>query len=88
MLQWFKQLDGILRGDATRLPALQEGKISFPIGGLTIVTILLGVIYGLCMGSFAMIRTSGLYAVDCQWDQAANALLSHPGSYVSLALRL
>lgn len=59
MLLWFKQLDGILRGDATRLPALQEGKISFPIGGLTIVTILLGVIYGLCMGSFAMIRTSG-----------------------------
>ncbi len=59
MLQWFKQLDGILRGDATRLPALQEGKISFPIAGLTIVTIVLGVIYGLCMGSFTMIRTYG-----------------------------
>ena len=59
MLQWFKQLDEILRGDATRMSSLTDGRIKTPIGGLSIAVILLGVLYGLCVGSFAMIRTGG-----------------------------
>ena len=37
MWNWIKQLDGILRGDATRLPALREGRIDMPVGGVMIV---------------------------------------------------
>ncbi len=59
MLRWFKQLDGILRGDATRLEQLRQGRIEFSVGGVVLVTILLAMIYGLCMGAFAMIRTGG-----------------------------
>ena len=59
MLTHFKQLDEILRGDATRLAKLQEGKIDIPIGGLCIALAVLALLYGLCMGSFAMIRTGG-----------------------------
>lgn len=59
MLKWFKQLDKILRGDATRMSSLAEGKIRIPIGGLSVTVVLLGVLYGLCIGSFAMIRTGG-----------------------------
>lgn len=59
MLIWFKQLDEILRGDATRMSSLTDGKIRIPIGGLSVAVVLLGVLYGLCMGSFAMIRTGG-----------------------------
>ena len=59
MLKWFKQLDDILRGQATRLEALKLGKIEIPISGLTVALLLLGLTYGLCMGSFALIRTSG-----------------------------
>ncbi|MBN1818947.1 MAG: hypothetical protein JW828_16420 [Sedimentisphaerales bacterium] len=59
MLKHFKQLDGILRGDATRMANLTEGRIDFPIGGLISVLLILGLIYGACMGSFAMIRTGG-----------------------------
>ena len=59
MLKWFKQLDEILRGDATRLSLLKDGQIGIPIGGLSVAILLLGVLYGLCTGSFAMIRTSG-----------------------------
>ena len=55
MFRWFKHLDRILRGEATRLPQLQTGTIDVPAGGLTIVIILLGVFYGLCMGSFAVV---------------------------------
>ncbi len=59
MLKWFRQLDRILRGDATRMSLLREGEIRIPIGGLSLVIVSLGVLYGLCMGSFAMIRTGG-----------------------------
>jgi hypothetical protein len=59
MFKSFKQLDKILRGDATRMSLLAEGQINIPIGGLSVAIILLGVLYGLCMGSFGMIRTAG-----------------------------
>jgi hypothetical protein len=59
MLKWFKQLDKILRGDATRMSLLSEGRINIPVAGLSVVIVLLGVLYGLCAGSFAMIRTGG-----------------------------
>lgn len=58
MWKWIKQLDGILRGDATRLQALREGRIEVSVGGVMIVAIVLAVIYGICMGAFAIIRTA------------------------------
>lgn len=58
MWKWIKQLDGILRGDATRLPALREGRIDMPVGGVMVVAILLAVVYGICMGAFAVIRAA------------------------------
>ena len=59
MLKWFKQLDQILRGDVTRMSLLTEGQIKTPVAGLSVAVVLLGVFYGLCMGSFTMIRTAG-----------------------------
>ena len=56
---WFKQLDSILRGEATDMAALEEGKISLPVTGVGILTVGLAIFFGLCMGSFAMIRTEG-----------------------------
>ena len=37
MLHWFKQLDRILRGEATRLNALKTGAIDLSVRGLVIV---------------------------------------------------
>lgn len=59
MTKWFRQLDEILRGDATRLGALSEGEIKTPVAGLIVIVLLLSVVYGVCMGSFAVIRTGG-----------------------------
>ncbi|MEX0655728.1 MAG: hypothetical protein WD534_08680 [Phycisphaeraceae bacterium] len=56
MFRSFKQLDTILRGDATRMSALREGRIDVPVGGILGVVAGLGVIYGLCIGSFALFR--------------------------------
>lgn len=56
MLKWFRQLDEILRGDATRIPSLDEGKIDIRVAGLSTVIILLAAIYGACMGSFNLLH--------------------------------
>ena len=62
MVKSLKQLDAILRGDATRVSALREGEFRIPVAGMTFVIVALGVLYGMCMGAFALIRTGGVEA--------------------------
>src|SRR4051812_26754967 len=59
MLHWFKQLDRILRGEATRLSSLRQGTIDLAVPGLVAVLIILGLLYGLCMGVFSVIASGG-----------------------------
>ena len=54
MRSWLLALDGILRGDATRLPRLREGRLDIPAGGLTLLLVALAASYGFCMGWFAL----------------------------------
>ena len=54
MLGWFRQLDRVLRGEATRLPALSDGTIRIPAFGLSVVAVILGLFAGLCTGTFAL----------------------------------
>src|SRR5438128_5724196 len=56
MWRWWRDLDRILRGEATRLPELRRGTIEVPIGGLSVVLVMLAMIHGACMGSFALFR--------------------------------
>jgi hypothetical protein len=56
MRSWWKELDRILRGEATRLPALKRGTIELPVGGLSVLLIVLAMIHGACMGSFSVFR--------------------------------
>jgi hypothetical protein len=55
------ELDRILRGDATRLDALvrtEDGEAEFqiPVVGVSVTVIGLAVVYGFCMGTFALVR--------------------------------
>lgn len=51
----WRDLDRILRGEATRLSTLRDKKLDIPIFGLTIVIFILAVIYGACMGTFSVL---------------------------------
>jgi hypothetical protein len=67
MIRGFKALDRVLRGEATRLPALRELRIDIPAGGLVGVLIVLGMVAGAC---------TGLYAVITRYhDDPANAIM-------------
>jgi membrane-associated HD superfamily phosphohydrolase len=59
MLKWLKELDRILRGDATRLEVLQKSELSIPAVGLSGVILALAVIYAVCMGFYSMFRPDG-----------------------------
>ncbi len=54
--QWIKDLDQLVRGEATKLSALRKGIIDLPSDGLQIAIVFLGMIYGMCMGSYALLK--------------------------------
>jgi hypothetical protein len=56
MLGWLNHLDRLLRGEATRPEELREGRIHIDAGGMAIMIVLLGMIYGLCMGSYSLLK--------------------------------
>ena len=55
----WRDLDRILRGEATHPSVLGRGTIDLPVGGLSLTLIVLGMVYGACMGSFALFKTGG-----------------------------
>jgi hypothetical protein len=59
MLKWIKELDRILRGDATRIEELRKTELSIPVLGLSAVILALAVIYAICMGFYSMFRPDG-----------------------------
>ena len=50
------QLDRILRGDVTRPEHLRKAEIEIPIVGISLTIICLAIVYGFCMGVFALVR--------------------------------
>ena len=53
MINAVRQLDRLLRGEATRPDILREEGIRFPVFGLAVLLIVLGALYGVCMGVYS-----------------------------------
>jgi hypothetical protein len=56
MREYLLHLDRLLRGDATRPDQLRDGRIELDARGIALVILLLGAIYGLCMGSYSLLK--------------------------------
>ncbi|MFN0055627.1 MAG: hypothetical protein ACKV0T_26055 [Planctomycetales bacterium] len=76
MWNWFQQLDRILRGDATRPDSLREGRIDVPLGGLSVVLVVLGLITGVVVGTFAVFREGGPF-----WTQWLASTIKVPALF-------
>jgi hypothetical protein len=59
MGKWWRDLDRILRGEATRLEALRRRTVEVEVGGLSVVLLILAMAYGACMGCFALLKDGG-----------------------------
>ena len=73
----FKNLDRVLRGEATRLDDLREGRLQVPARGLALAAILLGMFYGACMGSYGV-----AVGKDGAWLQIVSSMLKVPALFV------
>ena len=56
---WFAELDLLLRGDLTRVSSLRTGGLEVNSRRLSLIIIVLAMIYGVCMGTFAVFRAQG-----------------------------
>jgi hypothetical protein len=54
MWRWIKELDRVLRGEATRMESLSNGTVRIPVLGLSVVIIGLGLLAGFFVGWFAL----------------------------------
>lgn len=70
---WFKQLDRVLRGEATSPQDLRQADIRIDLGGITFVLVLLGMVAGLCTGSYAVFREGGP-----SWEQLVASTFKVP----------
>jgi hypothetical protein len=52
-------LDRLLRGELTEMAALSKGGLKLPLRGTTLLLVVLGMVYGVCMGSFALLHQDG-----------------------------
>jgi hypothetical protein len=94
MKQWIKALDGLLRGEATRLAALRRGEIEIPTSGMLVLILLLGAFYGVCMACFAMFNKGASEAILQMIASAAKVpllflltlMVTFPSLYVFNAL--
>jgi hypothetical protein len=75
--RWLRALDQLLRGETTRLSALKSGRLEIPLRGLTVLIVVLGCIYGICMGVFALLRETGP-----EWNQLFAAFAKVPALFL------
>jgi hypothetical protein len=59
MKSWLASLDKILRGEMTKVGNLQQSLGEVPIAGMIVLIIVLGAVYGMGMGTFALARDTG-----------------------------
>lgn len=56
---WFSELDLLLRGELTRVGSLRSGGLKISASRLSAIIVVLSMIYGACMGTFAVFRAKG-----------------------------
>ncbi len=59
LLGWFRELDRLLRGELTGVSSLRSGGIEISPRRLSACIIILAMVYGACMGTFALFRMKG-----------------------------
>ena len=77
MVRWIRELDRVLRGQATDPAALAEGGLRVPVGGLLVLVEAMGLLHGLCMSVFTL-STGGPNAAR----QTASCMVKTPAVFL------
>jgi hypothetical protein len=68
-----RDIDALLRGQFTKREDLQAGRVTSPVRSLVVASLLLGGVYGMFMGLFALLRSGG-----AQWGQIIATTIKVP----------
>jgi hypothetical protein len=63
-LTGFADLDRILRGDLTRVSSLERGGFEIAPARVSVIIIILAMVYGICMGTYALFRLREPHAMQ------------------------
>lgn len=88
MLSALKELDRVLRGEATSVAALSQGTIPIRLFRLTFMIVVLALFYGLCMGSFAVLRFNELPTDDLYCLPVGGAMFCVPKQLVATMVKV
>jgi hypothetical protein len=85
MIDSLKHLDRLLRGEVTHPNALVDGKIQLRARNLALLIVLLGATYGLCMGSYSLLKETSITDVTDRYMQVIATTVKVPALfYLSL----
>ena len=59
MHHYLQSLDRLLRGELTHLEALRKEGLQLPLGGTALMIAALGAVFGVCMGTYAVLHQDG-----------------------------
>src|SRR5687768_12723439 len=76
MFKHFKNLDRVLRGDATRLEELRSGRLEVSATGLALAGLVLAALYGVCMGSYGIVTGK-----EGGWMQIISSMIKVPALF-------
>ena len=79
---WVRELDRILRGESTKPLDVHRADIPIPVAEVSMVVMGLAVIYGLCMGAFALVRGWEGDAIGAGYLQTFATMCKVPLLYV------
>lgn len=77
MLHYLQSLDRLLRGELTQLATLRRDGLRLPLGGTTLLIALLGAVFGVCMGTYALLHQAGP-----RFDQLVAASVKVPALFL------
>jgi hypothetical protein len=59
MQRYLHSLDRLLRGELTQLEALRKDGLQLPLAGTAVTVVTLGAVFGVCMGTYAVLHQDG-----------------------------
>lgn len=81
MIDSFKHLDRLLRGEVTHPQALATGTFQVQARSLALLIVLLGAIYGLCMGSYSLLKETTIVDPSGRYMQVLATTLKVPALF-------
>lgn len=88
MLSWLNELDRVLRGEVTKLSALRDGTVPVRLRAIGSMIIILGLLYGVCMGCFGVLRIQELSPEELYSIQLGQTKYSIPIQLVATTLKV